>query len=128
MGDCEDSYVRFCTQFFERLYRRRKNDLAIVRMLSHLYAIQGNRQKSFRMDRRHAQLDTLDPIAHYNLACDYALDKKVPEAMHALKTAIALGYNDVQWMRDDTDLDPIRQEPTFRALMKHSFSDATQKQ
>ena len=112
-----DRYIDFCISFFEDLYRRRKKDTAIVQILGNLYATKGDRKSSFRMDKRYAQLVPLNPVAHYNLACDYALVKRLPEAIKSLKTAMTLGYNDMQWIRDDVDLDPIRHEASFKKLI-----------
>ena len=112
-----DRYTEFCTRFFESLYRHRKSDTAVIQILSNLYASSGKRKDSFRMDKRYARLVPLNPIAHYNLACDYALVKRTPEAIKSLKTAITLGYDDMQWIRDDVDLDPIRNEISFQNLI-----------
>jgi hypothetical protein len=38
-------------------------------------------------------------------------------AMDALRRAMAAGYRDVQWMRRDPDLDPLRSRPEFQALL-----------
>lgn len=117
----ENRYLQFCTRFFSDLYRRRRKDLAVIQSLSHAYASMGDRKRSFLMDKRYAQLDPLNPIAHYNLACDFALNKHSQKAIKALKTAFTLGYDDFQWIRDDIDLDPIRHDPQFRELLEHYF-------
>ena len=112
-----DRYIEFSTRFFEGLYQRRKNDTTVIQILSNLYASSGNRKNSFRMDKRYARLVPLNPVAHYNLACDYALAKRTPEAIKSLQAAITLGYDDMQWIRDDVDLDPIRNEASFKKLI-----------
>jgi serine/threonine-protein kinase len=38
-------------------------------------------------------------------------------AMDALRRAIATGYRDVNWMRLDLDLDPLRSRPDFQGLL-----------
>ncbi|MDR2812762.1 MAG: hypothetical protein LBB05_03195 [Puniceicoccales bacterium] len=122
-----NSYVEFCTQFYEGLYRYRRNDLSVIQILSHLYALQGDQKNSFKMDRRHVQLEPLNPIAHYNLACDLSLQGKANEAVKSLETAVTLGYNDLQWIHDDIDLDPIRGNKKFKALLVNHFLKTSSK-
>jgi predicted Zn-dependent protease len=116
-----NSYIEFCTRFYEGLYRHRRNDLSVIQILSNLYAMQGDQKNSFRMDRRHVQLEPLNPIAHYNLACDLSLQGKENEAVKSLEIAVALGYDDLQWIADDIDLDPIRKNKKFKALLANHF-------
>jgi hypothetical protein len=73
------------------------------------------------MDRRCVHLDPFNPLAHYNLACDLSLNGKVNEAIGTLKAAFALGYDDLQWLCDDVDLDPIRHHSKFKTLIKSRF-------
>jgi tetratricopeptide (TPR) repeat protein len=71
-----------------------------------------------QIDRRLVQLRPTDALAHYNLACSYALLKKVDSAIKALRKAIELGYRDFRYMREDRDLDALRRDPRFRQLLR----------
>jgi eukaryotic-like serine/threonine-protein kinase len=66
------------------------------------------------------------PFKWYQKACVYSLcfglggganvnDRD--EAFHALKTAISTGFNEYDMMRDDTDLDAIRDQPGVEELL-----------
>ena len=57
------------------------------------------------------------PTAWYNLACSLALTGQADDAFAALEKAIALGYDDAEWMREDEDFAPIRQDPRFARLL-----------
>ena len=59
-----------------------------------------------------------DPLAHYNLACSYALLKRPEQSIKTLRRAVELGYRDFRYMREDHDLDTIRHDPRFRQLMR----------
>jgi predicted Zn-dependent protease len=119
------NYIEFCVKFYEGLYRRRKNDVTIIQILSNIYSSTGKKKHSLRMDRRHVDLDPHNPVAHYNLACDLSLNGQVNEAVEALDMAFSLGYNDLQWLHDDVDLDPIRHHSAFKALMERRFLDVS---
>jgi hypothetical protein len=122
-----NNYIEFCTRFYESLYRRRRSDLLVIQILSNLYASQGDKKNSFKMDRRHVLLEPLNPIAHYNLACGLSLHGKTNEAIESLETAVTLGYNDLQWICDDIDLDPIRKDRKFKALLVNRFLKVSSK-
>ena len=65
--------------------------------------------------------------SHYNIACAYATwSREEPrnakahreEAIRSLQDAVRNGYPDWPWMEQDTDLDPIRGDPRYKALLE----------
>lgn len=64
------------------------------------------------------ELSPDDPLMHYNAACFYSQMGEKPMAFQSLRTAIAAGYENYEWLQRDTDLDPIRDEPEYGKLMK----------
>ena len=70
------------------------------------------------MDKQLVAARPADPTAHYNLACRYALLQQPDLAFGSLRKAIELGYRDFRFMEEDRDLDSIRKDPRFRALVK----------
>src|ERR671933_591009 len=75
-------------------------------------------QLDFEIDKRLVQLRPNDPLAHYNLACSYALLKRPDLALKTLRRAVELGYRDFRYMREDRDLESIRHDPRFRQLLR----------
>ncbi|MCX6138535.1 MAG: protein kinase [Ignavibacteriales bacterium] len=64
------------------------------------------------------ELSPDDPLMHYNAACFYSQMGEKSMAFQSLKTAIAAGYENYEWLQRDTDLDPIRSEPEYDEVMK----------
>ncbi len=62
--------------------------------------------------------------AYYNAACSYALLGDANNAMGELTHAIDEGWDDFEKIADDSDFDPIRSDPRFRAILQSKFSDA----
>ncbi len=64
------------------------------------------------------ELNPTDPMMLYNAACYYAQfgDKKL--AVESLKSSVAAGYEDYEWIKRDLDLDNIHDEPGYIKLMK----------
>ena len=63
-------------------------------------------------------------IHHYNLACIEAQAGRIPQAMGALELAVTLGFNDPQHLQNDTDLDPLRNEPKYAELARKVADNA----
>jgi len=59
-----------------------------------------------------------DPIIIYNAACFYTLIDDKPTAIKNLKTAIANGFENYDYMRHDPDLNNLKEEPDFIKLMQ----------
>lgn len=57
-------------------------------------------------------------IAWYNLACTYSRWQKVERALEALQKAIECGFDDTKHMGKDPDLDNIREDPRFKAMIE----------
>jgi TolB-like protein len=61
---------------------------------------------------------TGDPLMLYNGACLFAQLGDIPGSIKALKDAIAAGHENFDWVKRDSDLDPIRSDPEYIELMK----------
>ncbi len=60
----------------------------------------------------------------YNAACGYALTDRPEEALANLGKALRLGLDDLELLTEDSDLDPLRSDPRFQALVDKAFADA----
>jgi tetratricopeptide (TPR) repeat protein len=60
------------------------------------------------------------PMLFFNLACCESLSGQTSEALDHLRHAIEMSEEFRASARDDSDLDPIRGEPAFKQLVRHS--------
>jgi len=79
---------------------------------------EGQYERALKEYRRALRIEPKNEVAWYNVACTYARMKKIELAIEALETAVASGYDDVEWMKRDADLDNIRAHPGYRALVE----------
>lgn len=73
-----------------------------------------------------SQKETL-AIANYNAACAFSKADKPKKAIAFLTTALSLGFDDLEKVNSDKDLDPLRALEDFNALidkLKDSDSDS----
>lgn len=114
----------FEIEFYERILRRDPLQIDVMRQLGHLYTRAGKLGDGLRVDRALAVLCPEDPVAHYNLACSYALLARDEEALLSLADALRLGYRDLDHIRNDPDLARLRKDPRFRALLERGSAQA----
>ncbi|HEX8996364.1 MAG TPA: hypothetical protein VF812_10070 [Ktedonobacterales bacterium] len=58
-----------------------------------------------------------ESVARYNLACFYALHGQPEDAISELRQAFALKPELIPWAREDHDLDSLRENAAFQALV-----------
>jgi tetratricopeptide (TPR) repeat protein len=95
-----------------------KRELAAVHMdqgLKHLTHARFPRAE--REFQRVIEVEPRNEIAWYNLACTYSRWNKVDAAMEALRKAVGFGFDDTKHMGKDPDLENIRDDPRFKALV-----------
>ena len=89
----------------------------VLRILGNLLALKGRYADGLRIDQRLVRLRPEDALAHYNLACSYALMNRADQSIRMPRRAVELGYRDFRFIREDHDLESIRQDPRFRELL-----------
>ena len=81
----------------------------------------GQRERALEWARRALSVDPDDPMVLYNVACSYALLGLNEEAISCLEKVMAQsssGSLHKVWAEQDSDLDPLRSDPRFQALLK----------
>ncbi|HTL67971.1 MAG TPA: hypothetical protein VL200_09940 [Lacunisphaera sp.] len=109
---------QFEIAFYEAVHGRCPSYVEVVSLLGGLYTRVGRIADGLRMDRKLVRLQPDNPTAHYNLACSLALSKRRPAALRSLRKAVALGYDDRDWMEQDPDLEILKSDPEFQQLLR----------
>jgi Flp pilus assembly protein TadD len=110
--------VDFELDFFGRILERHPNFLEALRCHASNLAVKKRFGDSLQVERRIIQLRPRDALAHYNLACSYALLRQPDLALTTLRRALELGYQDFRYIQKDHDLDSIRKDPRFRKMLR----------
>src|SRR5262245_34026068 len=114
----EQTQLDFEIDFFARILERYPDYVDVLRVQGNNLTLKGRYAEGLQIDKRLVMLRPQDPLAHYNLACSFALLRKSDLALKTLRRAIELGYRDFRYMREDHDLDSIRHDPRFRQLLR----------
>ena len=107
----------FDMAFYESVLKRDPSYADVIEILGGLYTRHGRIADGLKMDRKLVKLQPGNPTAHYNLACSLALVKRNADALRTLRHAVNLGYKDFDWMQQDPDLDGLKKQPEFVALL-----------
>ena len=113
----EERARRIEVEFLEAVRARLPAHPAVVESLGCLYTEMGRYQDGLRADRDMVKMEPDSPVAWYNLACSLSLTGQTEDAFAALEKAVALGYDDAEWMQDDEDFAPINKDPRFARIL-----------
>lgn len=107
----------FDMAFYESVLKRDPSYADVIEILGGLYTKHGRIADGLKMDRKLVKLQPRNATAHYNLACSLALAKRKSDALRTLQHAVELGYKDLDWMQQDPDLEELKDQPAFTALI-----------
>lgn len=111
------SQLDFEIEFYEGILRRRPTYLEALRVLGNNLSTKGEHRASLEIDQRIARLCPGDHVAQYNLACSYSLVNEIDLALEALERAVEQGFREIEYMKQDHDLDNLRKDPRFRRIL-----------
>jgi serine/threonine protein kinase/Flp pilus assembly protein TadD len=77
----------------------------------------GDRERSLDWARRALAIDPEESSILYNVACAYAILGRSEEALACLEKVLTHGAWYKTWAENDSDLDSLRSDPRFRALL-----------
>lgn len=118
LRSADQNQIDFELEFFAGVLARSGDYIDVLRVMGNLLTLKGRFAEGMQVDKRLVQLRPNDSLAHYNLACSFALLKRPDQSIKTLRRAVELGYHDFRYMREDHDLDSIRQDPRFRQLLR----------
>ena len=111
------SQADFEIEFFERIALREPNYVEVLTCLGELFSEKKLYRRALKVDLRLSLLRPQNSTVMYNLACTYALLNQSRKALAALRRACELGFDEVSYLLDDSDLDSLRHLAEFRRLI-----------
>src|SRR5688572_2953601 len=78
----------------------------------------GESDQAIDWAKRSLEIDPEDPQLLYNVACVYAIEGKKEDALRCLEEAIDKGYGHREWIEHDSDLNSLRTDTRFKALLE----------
>ena len=85
---------------------------------AHQLCIIGEQEKGLELAERALGQDGNEPNLLYNAACFYAFKGDIDRSLELLARAVELGYANRAWLETDSDLDSLREDQRYIALLK----------
>lgn len=114
----ERTQLDFELHFFSTILTGVPDYADVLRVHAQNLSAKGLLKEGLMAEQKLVELRPADPDAHYNLACRYASMKQPDLALRTLRTAVELGYRDFRAMVQDRQLESVRKDPRFRALLR----------
>lgn len=111
-------------RFMEGILEQDPDFVEALQILADDYTRRGRIEDGLQADIRLAELCPDDPMVFYNLACSLSLMGQLEESAKALHWALDTGYNDIDWMEKDPDLENLRNHYLFKEIMKRLQGDS----
>jgi tetratricopeptide (TPR) repeat protein len=102
--------------FLEGIIGRDPRYVEALQVLGDNYTRRGKFTDGLKIDERLSRLMPDDPTVLYNLACSYALMRRLEQAASALSRALDRGYKDFKWLLKDPDLQNLRNHDLFKDI------------
>ncbi len=102
----------------ERHVELHPEDARALYFAASVMAQSGQRDRGLEWTKRALEIDPEDPAVLYNVACNYSQLGRIEEAIDCLEKALVLGEWYKGWAEHDSDLDPLRSNARFQALLK----------
>jgi TolB-like protein/Flp pilus assembly protein TadD len=115
--DAEDA-LHILLSFMPGYILQHPDDARARMMYAVSLAEDGRKEDAIREGQKAIELSPGDPLMMYNAACLYSQMGEISLAVKTLSDAVDAGHGNFEWIKRDSDLDPIRNDPEYIALMK----------
>lgn len=102
----------------ERMLQSNTEDARALYMAANGLAALGDRDRSRQLAERALRMRPDDPMLLYNVGCVFAMLGLAGPALDCLEKASRSGVTQKSWYEHDSNLDSLRPEPRFRALLE----------
>jgi adenylate cyclase len=94
------------------------DDVRALYMGANALVALGEMERGLEWAQRALALDPEDAMLLYNLACIYSMAGRKEEALGFLERSVRAGMNRLGWVQHDSNLDAIRGDPRFQAVVR----------
>ena len=116
----------FQVSFLASLAGADSGNIEVLVQLGDLYSRMGQVKNSLDIDLKLVNLCPQEKVFHYNLACSYSILSDMDSARLALEKAFLLGYDDLEQIQSDSDLNNLREDRRFHHLLRQHFNHEPQ--
>jgi adenylate cyclase len=104
-------------ELIDRHLRMNPHDTRALCMAANQLSNVGELEKGKEMAEQALARGENEPLVLYNIACFFAMSGDADQSLDLLKSAVDSGWGDRAWLETDSDLDSLREDPRFKAIL-----------
>ncbi len=112
-----DTATRRAIQIIEDHVELNPDDARALYLGGTLLIASGKKDRGLEWGRRALSIDPGDPMILYNVACVFAQAGEIDQSIRMLERAVESGFGHKVWIENDSDFDPLRDDPRFHELL-----------
>jgi TolB-like protein/Tfp pilus assembly protein PilF len=93
------------------------DDARASNLAASVFASLGEVEPAIKYAERSLAIDPEDPMLLYNVACTYSSLGRVDQAISCLERAVEKGFGHREWIDNDPDLAPLRDNPKYQSIV-----------
>jgi adenylate cyclase len=93
------------------------DDARAANLAAGVFATLGEEENAIKYGERSLAIDPEDPMLLYNVACMYSSLGRTDQAIACLERSVDKGFGHREWIDNDPDLAPLRNNPRYQAIV-----------
>jgi tetratricopeptide (TPR) repeat protein len=114
----EELFSRFELGLYEAALEGDARNLDVLVALGEVCDRRGLIEKGLEVDLRLVQIRPEEATYQYRLACRHSVLGHIDPALQALTRAIQLGYNKIDHLRENPDLDNLKKDRRYQEILR----------
>ena len=116
-GDEEKAQLRRGLALMEGSLELNPDDARAANLAAGVFASLGEVEPAIKYAERSLAIDPEDPMLLYNVACTYSSLGRIDQAISCLERAVEKGFGHREWIDNDPDLAPLRDNPKYQSIV-----------
>jgi TolB-like protein/Flp pilus assembly protein TadD len=112
------AYRRRGIQVAERRLQQNPTETRALYLGATALVCTGESKRGLRWAERAMELEPDEPMVLYNVGCVYSLAGEIDRALECIEKSVTRGLAYIDWLRQDSNLDALREQPRFQALLE----------
>jgi serine/threonine protein kinase/Tfp pilus assembly protein PilF len=119
LGKHEDevAHLRRGLSLMEGSLELNPDDARAANLAAGVFASLGEAEPALKYAERSLSIDPEDPMLLYNVACTYSSLGRIDQAISCLERAVEKGFGHREWIDNDPDLAPLRDNPRYKDIV-----------